>query len=162
MRTIKATFATILVPGSACILVPYFILKAANVSLNPPIGIIQIIALLAAVLGWGMIIWVSTAFVRLGKGTPIPIEPPRHLVISGLYRYMRNPMYTGALIIILAEALYFRATSLVFYAIGLGVLFQTFLIIFEEPQLKRRFGMEYKQYLETVPRWIPKLRRRNK
>ena len=160
MRAIKTIIATILVPGTACFLIPYFILKAANTSLNPTIGILKVFAILAAAFGTGMVIWVSTAFVRLGKGTPVPIEPPTRLVISGLYRYIRNPMYTGALLIILAEALYFNAINIVIYAGVLWAIFQALLVVYEEPQLKRRFGIAYEDYLASVPRWLPKVQRK--
>ena len=159
MRSIKAALATILVPGLGCVLAPYTILRATHLPLDSPIWVLQILAIVIAALGWGMIIWVSYAFVSLGKGTPIPIEPPTRLVVSGLYRYLRNPMYTGALLVILAEALYFGALALVLYAAGLCVVFQTFLVWLEEPQLKRRFGGAYLDYLNEVPRWMPRLRR---
>jgi protein-S-isoprenylcysteine O-methyltransferase Ste14 len=103
-----------------------------------------------------MVIWVSTTFVRQGKGTPVPIEPPKRLVITGLYRYLRNPMYVGAILITLAESLYFSLILLVIYSFGLWAILHTFMVIFEEPQLKRRFGADYERYLSEVPRWIPK------
>jgi protein-S-isoprenylcysteine O-methyltransferase Ste14 len=89
------------------------------------------------------------------------VDPPTYLVISGLYRYVRNPMYVGALLIILAEAVYFAAPWLVLYAAGLWASLHTFLVILEEPQLKHRFGADYEQYIKAVPRWIPKWRSRS-
>jgi protein-S-isoprenylcysteine O-methyltransferase Ste14 len=68
-------------------------------------------------------------------------------------------MYVGALLIILAEAIYFRSLPLVLYAAGLWIILHTFIIVFEEPQLKRRFGLPYEQYLQEDPRWIPRLQR---
>ncbi len=92
-----------------------------------------------------------------GKGTPIPIAPPTRLVINGLYRYVRNPMYVGAILIVLAETAYFSSLYLLLYTAGLWAMLHTSLVIFEEPQLKRRFGKDYEQYLTEVPRWIPRL-----
>jgi len=157
MLSLKSAAATIVVPGSACVLIPYFILTALHISLTPPFGFLQLIAIPMAAVGAYMVVWVSTAFVRQGKGTPIPIEPPTRLVITGLYRYVRNPMYVGAILIVLAEAVYFSAIWLVLYAGGLWLLLHTFMIIFEEPQLKQRFGADYERYLSEVPRWIPRL-----
>lgn len=160
MLSLKSAIATIVVPGTACVLIPYYILNRAQISLTPPLGILQFLAILIAGLGACMIIWVSTAFVRQGKGTPIPIDPPTQFIITGLYRYVRNPMYVGAVLIVLAEAFYFYSTWLVFYAIGLWAILHIALVTFEEPQLKKRFGAEYEQYLKTVPRWIPKMHAR--
>jgi len=157
MLSLKSALATIVVPGTACALIPYYILKATHVSLSPPFDILQFMAILISVLGLYMIVWVSTAFVRQGKGTPIPIDPPTHLLITGLYRYVRNPMYVGALLIVIAEAIYFSYPWLMLYAAGLWAALHTALVVFEEPQLKRRFGADYEHYLMTVPRWIPKL-----
>jgi len=156
MLSLKTIVATIVVPGTACILVPYFILKASSVSFTPTIGLGQISACLIVACGIFMVLWVSTAFVRKGQGTPIPIDPPTRLIIQGLYRYVRNPMYVGAILIVLGEVIYFHFGWLLLYAVGLWTILHTALIIFEEPQLRHRFGVEYEQYLRTVPRWIPK------
>ena len=158
MLSLKSAVATIVVPGAACVLIPYYILISAQISLTPPLGILQVMAILIAGLGLYMIVWVSTAFVRHGKGTPIPIDPPTRLVITGFYRYVRNPMYVGALLIVLAETVYFGFPWLVLYAVGLWAALHTALVVFEEPQLKKRFGADYEQYLKAVPRWIPKIR----
>lgn len=157
MLSLKSAAATIVVPGGACVLIPYFILSAAHTSLTPHFGFLQLIAVLVAAVGVAMVVWVSTAFVRRGMGTPIPIQPPTRLVVTGLYRYLRNPMYAGAILIVLAGALYFSSLWLVIYAAGLWAILHTFMIVFEEPQLKRRFGVDYARYLVDVPRWIPRL-----
>ena len=157
MLSLKTTVATIVVPGTACILLPYYILRASHVSFTPTFGLGQMIACLIMALGIFMIVWVSTTFVRKGQGTPIPVNPPTRLIIQGLYRYVRNPMYVGAILIVLGEALYFRSGWLLVYMVGLWATLHTALIVFEEPQLRRRFGAEYEQYLKAVPRWIPRL-----
>lgn len=104
-----------------------------------------------------MIVWVSTSFVRQGKGTPVPIEPPKRLVVQGLYRYVRNPMYFGAVLTVLGEAVYFRSEWLVLYAVSLWLMLHIALVTWEEQDLKMRFGPEYEQYLKAVPRWIPRI-----
>jgi len=160
MLTLKASLATILVPGVACFLIPYLILERLQIPLAPPQDILQFLAIFAGGFGLFMVIWVSTVFVHRGKGTPIPIEPPTRLVIAGFFRYLRNPMYFGAVLIVLAEAVYFRSAWLALYAAVLWGTLHSALVVWEEPQLKRRYGADYEQYLQEVPRWIPRLRLR--
>lgn len=161
MLSFKTIAATIGVPGSACFVVPYLILWALHIPLAPPAGLGQVLACLVIALGAFMVVWVSTAFVRKGHGTPIPVDPPKRLVIQGLYRYVRNPMYVGAVLIVLGEALYFWSAWLLVYATVLWAVLHTALVVFEEQQLKDRFGGEYEQYLKAVPRWIPRIPARN-
>jgi protein-S-isoprenylcysteine O-methyltransferase Ste14 len=157
MLSFKTAVATLVVPGIACLLIPYFILRATGDTLSLPTNLVQLVAILIFILGLYLVVWVSVAFVRIGQGTPIPIEPPTRLVIVGPYRYLRNPMYTGALLMVLAEALYFGSWWIVLYAAGLWAILHAFLVLLEEPQLQRRFGSEYENYLKTAPRWIPRL-----
>ena len=160
MLSLKSAVATIVVPGTACFLLPYLILTRAHVQLTSSLSLVQGIAIVLAGLGIYMVVWVSTAFVRQGKGTPIPIIPPTRLVISGFYRFVRNPMYVGALLIILAEAVYFRSAALILYALAVWTALHVAILTFEEPQLKKRFGADYELYQKSVPRWIPKVRSR--
>lgn len=157
MLTLKTILATIFVPGTACILVPYLILRATNATIKRPTSPAQVIAILVILSGIYMIVWVSTTFVRQGRGTPVPVEPPTRLIIKGLYRYVRNPMYVGAVLVVLGEALYFRSIWLLVYAIAIWAMLHAALLVFEERQLKERFGPDYEQYLRAVPRWIPKI-----
>ena len=86
MLSLKTAIAIILVPGTACFLIPYFILTAVDIQLIRPIGISQILATPIAILGVYLIVWVGIAFIHQGRGTPIPVEPPTHLVMNGIYR----------------------------------------------------------------------------
>lgn len=157
MLSFKATLATIIVPGGFCILVPYLILNASPSVLPPAPVLLQIFAALIMICGIVMVGWVSVVFVRKGKGTPIPLEPPTQLVIEGLYRYVRNPMYVGAVLILLGEVILFRSGWLLLYAACLWSALHIFLVKIEEPQLIRRYGTNFINYLETIPRWIPKI-----
>jgi protein-S-isoprenylcysteine O-methyltransferase Ste14 len=156
MHAIVTTLATLLVPGVACFVVPYFILRGTHQPLLHAFGAAQVIALPVAALGAWMVIWVSYSFVRHGRGTPVPIAPPKEFVSHGLYRWVRNPMYVGALLILAAVALFYGSPWIVLYALGLWAALHTFLVLLEEPQLKRRFGAAYEAYLRDVPRWIPR------
>ena len=151
-----ATLATIIVPGGAAILVPYLILQATGVSSIPQLGPTEIGSLILAMAGVSMVVWVSVAFVTQGKGTPAPIEPPKNFLATGLYRFLRNPMYFGALLTVFAEALFFRSTWLLLYGAILWLALHTATVLFEEPQLARRFGDSYRQYQARTPRWIPR------
>ena len=126
MLSFKTAVATLVVPGIACLLIPYFILRATGDTLSLPTNLVQLVAILIFILGLYLVVWVSVAFVRIGQGTPIPIEPPTRLVIVGPYRYLRNPMYTGALLMVLADALYFGSWWIVLYAAGLWAILHAF------------------------------------
>lgn len=156
---IEAALATILVPGVAVFLVPYLILSQEPAA-GPRFDLIGISGAVLVLVGAGMMVWVSASFVVRGKGTPIPIDPPRNFVAHGLFRYVRNPMYVGALLVVIGETMLFRSLRLGVYALGLWLLLHSFLVAFEEPQLLRRFGQTYSDYCASTPRWIP--RRRSK
>ena len=104
-----------------------------------------------------MLIWCFWDFLAKGKGTPAPIDPPRELVVSGLYKYVRNPMYVGVLLVIIGHFLWFGFWALLIYAMFVFLAFGSFVIFYEEPNLKRRFGAAYEEYLRRVPRWIPRI-----
>jgi protein-S-isoprenylcysteine O-methyltransferase Ste14 len=157
MRNVLVTaFATILVPGVAVFLVPYWILQATGGLTPPQIGFIEIASIALALLGAVMVIWVSVAFVSKGRGTPVPTHPPRDFVAEGLYRFVRNPMYSGALLILFAESVFFRSAWLLLYAGMLWLALHAFTVLAEEPQLEQRFGDQYRQYKVETPRWIPR------
>jgi protein-S-isoprenylcysteine O-methyltransferase Ste14 len=94
-------------------------------------------------------------FATQGKGTLSPADPAKRLVVNGLYRYVRNPMYIGVLMILLGEALFFRSGTMFFYTAVVFVVFNLFIRFFEEPYLKKTFGEEYERYYSAVNRWIP-------
>ncbi len=91
-----------------------------------------------------------------GLGTPAPIAPTKFLVISGLHRYVRNPMYIGVALVILGQAALFRSPHLAEYAALMLLIAHTFVVLYEEPTLRRQFGASYEEYRRTVPRWIPR------
>ena len=101
-----------------------------------------------------LVLYCSNLFSRIGGGTPVPIEPPRHLVITGIYRYSRNPIYVGQVGFLLGLFLHRGEASLLLYACVWAGLVQTFVVRREEPELARRFGEAYERYRRSVPRWI--------
>jgi protein-S-isoprenylcysteine O-methyltransferase Ste14 len=103
----------------------------------------------------GACIW---EFARRGRGTLAPVDPPRELVVQGLYRYVRNPMYLSVTAIVLGEVLLTGSRPLLVYWAIWFVAVNLFVIGYEEPTLRRRFGPAYDRYRGTVGRWLPHLR----
>jgi protein-S-isoprenylcysteine O-methyltransferase Ste14 len=97
-------------------------------------------------------------FVAEGRGTPAPIAPPERLVVGGLYRHVRNPMYLAVAATIVGQALLLGQVGLLLYAALFGLVVDTFVRAYEEPALARRFGADYEAYHRAVPRWRPRLR----
>jgi protein-S-isoprenylcysteine O-methyltransferase Ste14 len=95
-------------------------------------------------------------FIYVGKGTLMPVAPPEHLVVSGFYRYVRNPMYVGVMVALTGEAILFWNRGLVIEAILAFVCFNLFIRRHEESSLTRRHPEEYSQYKRNVPRWVPR------
>jgi protein-S-isoprenylcysteine O-methyltransferase Ste14 len=95
-------------------------------------------------------------FAARGIGTPAPIAPTKHLVVTGAYRYVRNPMYLAVLAIIFGQAVLFRNASVAVYGVVIFVTVALFVLGYEEPILEERFGGEYVQYRASVPRWVPR------
>ena len=112
-------------------------------------------------LGAGVMI-VLDSFVRFatqGLGTPAPVLPARHLVVTGLYRYVRNPMYVGVVSTIIGQSVLLGSAALLAYSGFVWLCFYAFVLLYEEPTLRRAFGSEYELYCHEVPRWIPRRRR---
>ena len=95
-------------------------------------------------------------FVRDGRGTPAPIAPTRRLVVTGAFRYVRNPGYIGVLSLLVGQALFLGSAAVLLYAACVAVAFHVFVLFYEEPTLRRQFGEEYEDYCRRVQRWIPR------
>jgi protein-S-isoprenylcysteine O-methyltransferase Ste14 len=156
MTLLKTLLFTLLVPGTVAGYVPLFLLRPAW---PEPWGIAQWIALLPLAAGLGIYGWCAFDFTFVGGGTPAPIDPPKKLVLSGLYRYSRNPMYVGVLTVLFSEALFFESLRHLLYAGFVMGMFQSFIVFYEEPHLRRQFGEAYIRYCNAVPRWVTLNRR---
>ena len=106
----------------------------------------------------GVFVWVCSVwhFVVFGRGTPAPVTPPVKLVNGGIYRYARNTMYLGVLLILLGEAILLQSLTLYFYTVLVWLAFHLFVVFYEEPRLKKIFNNSYMEYRASVPRWIPR------
>ncbi|MEW5768207.1 MAG: isoprenylcysteine carboxylmethyltransferase family protein [bacterium] len=152
---LKNLLFTLVVSGTVAVYVPF--LLAENRS--PTLGVVSVIAFALLVMGVAIYAWCVWDFATFGRGTPLPIDAPKKLIVRGLYRYTRNPMYVGVLTVILCWAVMFQSVVLVLYALVVGTLFHLFVVIYEEPHLQRVFGSEYDNYRSQVGRWLPKLSR---
>jgi protein-S-isoprenylcysteine O-methyltransferase Ste14 len=133
------------------------VLEWAGVGRPAVLGASQIVALVAGAVGAGLALWCVATFAFVGRGTPAPFDPPRRLVVAGPYRRVRNPMYIGAAIALGAAALYYQSLALLAFTAGFLVATHLFVVVYEEPTLRRSFGAEYNDYCREVRRWWPNL-----
>ena len=112
-----------------------------------------------ALIGLSIMVICISSFIRIGKGTLAPWSPPKHFVVTGLYRYVRNPMIVGVLTVLLGEAWLFNSLPILQWAGTFFLLNTLHFILLEEPQLEERFGEEYRRYKKEVGRWVPRVRR---
>jgi len=159
----KLVRTIIVLPGIVLVFIPAIILLLSKDSRFPPRlatpGQIWFwLALLSASIGFSLCVWTVKYFIKYGEGTPAPWDPPKKLVISGPYGHSRNPMITGAMLLLLAEALLFHSWPLAAWLILFFVGNVIYFPLVEEKGLEKRFGDEYLKYKARVPRWIPRLR----
>lgn len=152
---LKILVFTVLVPGTVAGYLPWTFVR--DVPLVMTLWVVP--AGFCSVLGVAIYLWCAYDFGNTGRGTPAPIDAPKHLVICGLYQYVRNPMYVGVMLVLLAWNMLYRTESLLTYTIGVFVFFNLFVFFYEEPHLQRLFGEEYSEYRSRVGRWLPRIRR---
>src|SRR5512132_886275 len=143
---------TVAVPGLGAALVPWWILTRHGRAGTPAAW--QAVPVIAA--GTALYLWCVWNFAALGGGTPGPWDPPSRVVARGPYRWVRNPIYLAALLVVLGEAWLFTSPRLLAYAAAMAACFHLFVTGYEERTLARRFGPDYLSYRRAVPRWIPR------
>jgi protein-S-isoprenylcysteine O-methyltransferase Ste14 len=156
---LRSLLWTILIPGVVGGYVPWRFLGLRRVRLDPldPVQGISLVLVAGGAVLLGMCI---VDFARYGRGTLAPADAPRQLVVRGLYRYVRNPMYLSVTTILVGELLLARSAGLLIYLAVWLVAVNLFVIGYEEPTLRRRFGAAYERYARRVHRWLPRLPRR--
>ena len=152
-----SAFFLVVAPGTVAGLVPWWI---SSWEFHTPflhfapfrwIGLVLIVAALPVLLDS------FARFALKGLGTPAPIFPTKHLVVSGLYRYVRNPMYLAVAGVILGQGLLFGDMRVLGYGLAVWLAFHLFVLFYEEPTLRRSFGTEYETFCANVRRWVPRL-----
>ena len=155
---VRSLLWTVLLPGIYAGFIPwqYFGVSHARVAWSNPV---HLLALAVIVFGVGLLAACVWQFAHAGRGTLSPVDPPRDLVVRGLYQYARNPMYLSVTAIVLGEVLLIRSRGLLLYWAIWFVLVNLLVRGYEEPDLRRRFGRSYDDYTRRVGRWIPRFQR---
>jgi len=146
----------VIAPGFVAGLVPWWISRWRVEAAFFGMPLFRFVGGMLITLG---VVGLLDSFVRFalqGVGTPAPVFPTRHLVVTGLYRYVRNPMYVAVVITILGQGLILGNAALLEYGGIVWLLFHVFVLVYEEPTLRASFGSEYKSFCAVVPRWIPR------
>lgn len=154
MTALKSLLFLILAPGVVAGYIPLVLLQR-----GPQIetGFFAYLAFPLWLIGVTVLLWCFWDFLAKGRGTPAPIDPPKELVVTGLYNYVRNPMYVGVLAIIIGNFLWSGTIWISVYAVVVFLVFYLFVTLYEEPHLKKTFGTVYEEYTKKVPRWIPRI-----
>jgi protein-S-isoprenylcysteine O-methyltransferase Ste14 len=154
---VGSAFFLVLAPGTVAGVVPWWI---SGWRIRPPLlqfspfrwpGVLLIVA------GVPVLLDSFARFALKGLGTPSPVFPTRHLVVSGLYRYVRNPMYLAVAALIFGQGLLFGDVRVLEYGVLVWLAFHLFVLLYEEPVLRRSFGAEYENFCAHVGRWVPRL-----
>ncbi len=146
---------TVVVPGTVAVYIPLRMV-ARSESLPPQWGLPQIAALGPLLLGVALYFWCLWDFAHHGRGTPAPIDAPKRLVVQGPYRSVRNPMYVGVLLVIGGWAAFFESRGILYYGLGIALMFHLVVLLIEEPILASQFGESYAAYRRAVGRWVPR------
>jgi len=146
----------VIAPGFVAGVVPWWLshwhVRAAFLGLS----VFRVVGALLILGGVPLILDSFARFALQGLGTPAPVLPTKHLVVTGLYRHVRNPMYVGVAAVILGQALVFGNIQVLEYGLFIWLAFHLFVLGYEEPTLRASFGEEYREFCANVPRWVPR------
>src|SRR5438046_8743580 len=149
------TYAAVFI-GFVVVYTPGRVLALSGIVAPASTGALQVAGIIMVTIGTAIALWCVFTFVFIGKGTPAPFDPPRKLVIRGPYRFVRNPMYIGAGMTLAGAALFYESLSIFIYTGLFFLITHLFVVLYEEPTLRRTFGYKYEAYLRRVRRWLPK------
>ncbi len=150
------TYAALFI-GFVLIYLPGRLLSSMGIVRSAAIAVPQVAGMIIGAVGAAVALWCIFTFATIGKGTPAPFDPPRRLVIRGPYRFVRNPMYIGAGLALASAALFYESLPLLGYAAVFFLATHVFVLLYEEPTLRRTFGQEYEAYCRQVRRWWPNI-----
>ena len=151
----------VLAPGVVAGLVPWLITHWRPLPPGDGAGALRWTGLILIAAGLVVVLEAFARFAWEGLGTPAPVAPTRSLVVSGFYRFVRNPMYVAVTALIFGQAVLFASWGVALYGVVVAAAFVSFVPLYEEPTLRRAYGEEYAAYCAATPRWIPRFRRGN-
>jgi protein-S-isoprenylcysteine O-methyltransferase Ste14 len=157
-RLFKTAIFSIVAPGTVGVLGPQWVKDGGS---ELPL-VVRVLGLALFLMGVATYLWCAWDFAVKGLGTPAPVDAPRLLVVKGLYRFTRNPMYVGVSAMIMGQAVYYGSFSIVVYLLAIVVAFNLFVRFYEEPTLRRLFGEQYDDYCRKVPRWLFRAKARDR
>ena len=149
------TYATLFV-GLVLFFLPAQLLPSSALARPETIGGLEVAGIAVAAGGAAIAVWCILSFAVVGRGTPAPFDPPRRLVVRGPYAVVRNPMYIGAGLTLAGASLFYRSLPLLGYTVAFFAVTHLFVVMYEEPTLRRTFGADYETYGRLVGRWWPR------
>src|SRR5687767_11507283 len=152
---IRAIVYSTLFIGFVLVFLPARVLAWSGIVGPADVGLMQIAGLVIGAIGAFVAVWCIATFVTVGRGTPMPLDPPRRLVDAGPYRLVRNPMYIGAGLALMGAALFYESWALLGYCAAFAIVMHLFVVRYEEPTLRASFGDDYVRYCQRVRRWWP-------
>ena len=159
---VRAVTYVALFCGLVLVVLPTRLLSPAGIRPPEALGAAQVTGSVITIGGGALALWCIFTFVVVGRGTPAPFDPPRRLVVRGPYAVVRNPMYIGAGLALAGASLFYRSPALLLYAVGFVLATHFFVVLYEEPALRRAFGTEYDLYCRRVRRWWPRMSERDR
>ena len=159
---LRQFFAIAVLPCTAAVLIPVWLARRNGIVLGVGSGLPQVLpqagGLVLLTVGGLLFVASLRRFVTQGRGTLAPWDPPRHLVVQGPYRYVRNPMISGVIFVLFGEALLLLSWPHATWALIFLGINTIYIPLIEEPGLAKRFGESYREYCRHVPRLVPRLR----
>ncbi len=152
MTALKTILFMLLIPGLLLGVIPIWLVQTDAAIFS--FGVMRWLAVPFWTAGTAIMVWCAWAFTVRGYGTPSPTDPPKEPVVSGLYRYVRNPIYIGVVILLLGYVFWYPSRAILLMPVIVAVSSHLFVIFYEEPHLRKTFGAAYKEYCKDVPRWI--------
>jgi protein-S-isoprenylcysteine O-methyltransferase Ste14 len=153
---IRAVAYAALFIGLVLVFLPAQLLSPPGIARPETIGPPQVVGMVVAVGGGAIALWCILSFAVVGRGTPAPFDPPRRLVVRGPYAAVRNPMYIGAGLALGGASLFYESLPLLGYTAAFFLVTHLFVVLYEEPTLRRTFGTAYESYCRQVKRWWPR------
>ncbi len=149
----------VVAPGVVAGLIPWLITGWSPLPPGDGLGALRWAGLILIAAGLVVVVEAFARFAWQGLGTPAPVAPTRTLVVSGFYRFVRNPMYVAVAAMIFGQAILFASLGVALYGVFIVAAFDIFVRLYDEPTLREAYGEEYDAYRAAVPRWIPRFRR---